>query len=408
MIYIISTILLTLILLGKVYFLNIEGIDSMGIFGITSVVVLISLLILGSVNYFSNRIKNNKKISLQFFSILSLVILAFSFYINTSKNVHMWDSVALYDARAKFMLQGMNFSQMVDLSKYDPQNSYYYVLYPPHTSLLHYYWYRLQIPLPIGVFYSFLLILLMLSIVSLINKRLGLTMTAFLAFVTISNNTIFLSSLSEYTNLPFTLQMFLGSFLLYEYLNDEKKWKLFYGAGLVITTMWIRFLEPLWIGAVLALFTALYIKKKFSKELLIPIFIGLYGIIEYLSWQNFVSGFGEITKIVSFSLGRIFEPIIGIFTGSLFSIFIFFVKSWGPILLVHIFAIVIALINRKKMNFLQLFMLFTILIYFSGLYFVSFQSTWWDKLGDSLVRGSTFMIPISGYIILEYLHGKKN
>ncbi len=415
MMFLISTLMLVLVLITKISFV-VTGKDIVPA-GVeyASIAVLTLIIVVGVFSYIKNLRNGGVKKRLDTRNIISKLLIVFSalfvlssFFINFNKKAVLWDAVALYDARAKFLMQGVGFSQMVELSKYDPQNSYYYVLYPPYTSMLHYFWYYLGIPAPVGVIYSIFLLLLAVAVFTFTKNWLGFFAAALLTFLVISNGVIFSSSLMEYTNLPFTLQMFLGIFLLYEYLKEDTKWKLAYGIGLIVTTMWIRFLEPLWVGVILALFVALLYKKKFSRELIYPVLMGVYGVLEYVSWQSFVTGFGNTTKIISFSFIRIIEPVIGIFTGSAFSILLFFVKSWGPILLVHLFAILLAVINRKRISFLQLFLFFTILIYYSGLYFVSFQSVWWDKLGDSLVRGSVFMIPISGYIILEYLHAKKN
>lgn len=416
MIYLISTLLLCLVLITKILFVTIGRGGSPGFFEYVSIAILTVFIITGTIDYVKGlRKKKSEKLIAEksglskFFIILSILFVSASLFINFNKKAVLWDAVALYDARARFLVKGVNFSEMIEISKYDSNNSYYYVLYPPYTSMVHYLWYDLGVSVPVGVFYSISLLLLAVVIYCVTRKHQGLIMATLLTFIVVSNGVIFSLSLSEYTNLPFTLQMFLGVFLIYEYLKDGSKWKIFYGLGLVITTMWIRFLEPIWIGAVLAFLISTYAKKKSSKELLFPALMLVYGVIEYIAWQSFVSGLVDTTKVVSFSAIRLLEPVVGIFSGSLVSVFTFFVKSWGLILPVHLFAIYLAILNKNKLSFLQMFMIFSILIYFSGLYFVSFQSVWWDKLGDSLVRGSSFMIPISGYIVLEYLrHGKKN
>lgn len=416
MMFLISIILLVLVLVTKLSFTFFTSGSSVGVISIITIVLLILIILVGIFDYFKNRNtvlkmksfnKKGRLIDYILIAVSAIVILT-SVIININKKAVLWDAVALYDARAKFLIQDVNFFEMVNLSKYDPQNSYYYVLYPPYTSVIHYYWYSLGVSVPVGVFYSILFFFLAVVVFTFTKKRVGNFLAALLTLLVVSNGVIFSSSLAEYTNLPFSLQMLLGIFLLYEYLNDDKKWKLFYGIGLVINTMWIRFLEPLWVGALLAMLIAIFLKKRFSKDLFYPALAGIYGVLEYVSWQGFVSGFGEATKIVSFSAAKIFELVIGVFTGSAISIMLFFVKSWGPILLVYIFAISLAAINKKRISFLQIFLLSSIIIYFSGLYFVSFQSVWWKALGDSLLRSSTFMVPIGGYIILEYLHGKKN
>ncbi len=213
------------------------------------------------------------------------------------------------------------------------------------------------------------------------------------------------------------LQFFIGSFLLADFLEDKQAWKFFYGTALVITSQWIRFLEPLWLGIVLAFFIGSVKRKNWRKTLIYPVFMGLYGFIEYGSWGSFISSFGEKTKIVSLSFIRFFEPLVGIFTGSALAILSFFVVSWGLILLVYLYAFIgtvdgktgwmVSIFGKGKERFFKLVFLLTLLIYYLGLYFVSFQSDWWDKLGDSLIRSSTFLIPISGYLILNFLVNKQ-
>jgi hypothetical protein len=414
-IYTISTLLLSLVLITKIFFISYWRGGTPGYFEYASIAVLIGILIFGTIDFlktfFWQRKKNIKvkpsELSSIFFIILLLFLLASSMYVNFSKRAVFWDAAALYDARAKFMLQGSTFTQMVDFSKYDSSNSYYYVLYPPYTSMVHYFWYKLNIPTPVGVFYSVLLFFLGLCVFLLTRKKLGGYLALILTLITVSNNTIFLSSVMEYTNLPFTLSIVIGIFLIDEFIDDGKYWKLLYGAGLVVTTMWIRFLEPIWIGVILAMLIAIFIKKKFSAYSLIPILIGIYGIIEYSSWQALVTSFGTSTKIVSFSQSKLLELIAGLFNGSIISVLLFFIASWGPIILVYLFVALGIFIIRKKANFLQMIVFISIAIYFLGLYFVSFQSDWWKNLGDSLGRSSAFMVPLSAYLLFDYITPKK-
>src|SRR3990170_4379210 len=158
-IYLISSLLLIVMLLGKMYFVSIEGIGNLDILRFLSPAILMVFLFLGTVSFFKSSVSRHAKDFRGKFGnstftrvclILCLLVVGMSFYININKKALTWDSVALYDARAKFLLSGINFSQMVELSKYDPQNSYYYVLYPPYTSVIHFFWYKLGIPVPTG------------------------------------------------------------------------------------------------------------------------------------------------------------------------------------------------------------------------------------------------------------------
>lgn len=419
MVYLISTLLLLLMLIGKIYFVSIEGIKNLDILKLAPIIILAGLFLLGTASYiredfarrksaYGQRFVNNRLG--QTFSVLCLLVIGLSFYLNLNKKILTWDSVALYDARAKFLLSGISFSQMVDLSRYDPLNSYYYVLYPPYTSVIHYFWYKLGIPAPTGIYYSSLFLLFGFSVYLFTKKRFGPAVAAFLCFVTISNPVVFSSSLLEYTNIPFTLQFFLGIFLLAEFLEDRQIWKYFFGSALVVTSQWIRFLEPLWLAVVIAFILASFKEKTRFRKYTLPLFLGFYSFIEFASWQSFVSSFGEKTRIVTFSFLRLLEPFVGVFTGSALQILLVFVKYWGIILLVYLYAVfgTFRFFGGGKKGFLQIVLLLSVLIYYSGLYFVSFQSDWWTKLGDSLTRSSIFMIPIAGYIIFSFFLNNKN
>jgi len=411
----------------KMFFLSIERNNGVQLLNMASILLLILVLIIGSYSYIKillkqkekpiNRVSNINLLS-KILLIITLLGLGCSFYINYHTKVLIWDSVALYDARAKFLLRGFNFSQMVDLSKYDPKNSYYYLLYPPFTSIIHYFWNKFAIPAPVNIYYSVNLLILGICVYLFAQKKIGRSSAIFLTFLTIINDVIFSGSLSGYTNLPFTLYIFVGVLLLSEYVEDKRLWKLLYGLALVISSQWIRFLEPLWFGVILSL---LIVKLKDRKKitiifLLTPLLALFYGFVEYTSWSKFVSSFGDKTKIVSYSSVNIIEPIVGVFTGSFYTVLLQFVKYWGVMLLVYLLS---TLFLEKKPNdfkknnlsnqklLLRLTILFSIVIYFGGLYFVSFQTDWWNKLGDSLVRSSSFLIPISGYLLLKNLSVKK-
>lgn len=406
--YLISLILLVLVFFSKAFFVFVAKGAAPGVLEMFSMGVLLIIGLWGTFDFFKGlklkREKERKTKSIWFKTLLFLSALAviLSFFVNLNKRVLPWDSVALYDARAKFLLQGDNFSQMVDFSKYDPANSYYYALYPPFTSVIHFFWYKLAIPLPIGFYYSSMYLLLAISVYLFARKELEKSSAMLLTFLTIGSSSIFSTSLLEYTNIPFTLQFFLGVSLLYSFLKSKKMWTFLFGIGLVVTSQWIRFLEPLWLGAVLVFSISLLRQKFYRRNVILVLAFLLYGFLEYSSWGSFVSSFGQSTKIVSFGFLHLLGPLLGMFTGSLLSVLIYFVSSWGLIFIVFLFAIYAGW-KMEKFDFLPLFLFFCILIYFGGLYFVSFQSEWWNKLGDSLNRGSTFMIPIAGFVIFKYL-----
>lgn len=407
-IYLISVILICFGIFQKIFFLKLEGLYSLGWMGLAALGIAVLLTILGIIIYKKDSSKKifNKTSSMRVFILLMITIstiLIFSFILNLIGHTFNWDSVALYDARARFLLGGTKFSDMTALSAYDPKNIYYYLLYPPYTSLVHYFWYKLSLPFPVGLYYTVCLILFAVSIYFLTCKKIGKIPALLLVFLTVVNNVVFFSSLIAYTNLPYSLLIVLGVFLLFDYLQDNISWKLYFGILLIVGSIWIRYLEPLWFGIIVAFSISIALKKGVKKSLLLSIPFLIFGTLEYFSWKYFVDKNLGSNQVVSFESTKILEPIIGIFTGSLVTILIFFFKSWGVMVLVHFSGIAASLKYWRKNLFLILVILFSGMIYFGGLYFVSFQSEWWDKLGDSLIRSSAFMIPISGYLIIEYL-----
>lgn len=412
--FIISTLLAVAVILQKMYFLFIEGLSNMTILWSINILIYLIILIAGIYFFQKEYLSKKRKITIKvgkigkLFFALSLIFISFSFIINYSNRILEWDTVALFDARARFLLAGIKFSNMPLLSKFDPQNSYYYLLYPPYTSIIHFIWYKLGIGLPIGIYYSISYMIFGFAIYLMTKEELNKSAALMLTFLVLSYTAVFNSSILAYTNLPYSIQMFVGIFLLYKYLINNNKWPIFLGLLLIASAQWIRILEPLWIGIFIALFVTILKTKRQKKELIYPIIFLFVSLFEYCLWNIFMkSSFVDSSKIVTFGISRFIEPIIGIISGSFINILIIFFKYWGIVAVVHLTALIIALKNKSKMFFLGMVILFSSLIYFGGFYFVSFQTVWWDKLGDSLIRSSTFLLPISIFVIISNIINNK-
>lgn len=415
--YITAVFLILFIYFEKYTFVKIENNSINTFYEVALLVFLLPLFLYGILSGFHALKREAKTENIKFsifgrvLAILVLVVLAFSFYLNITRNVPSWDSAALYDARAVFLSHGIKFSEMLNISKYDPQNSYYYLLYPPFTSLVHFQWESL-LSIPVGAFYSICLGLMALVIFIFSRRLVSDDRAILISLLTISNPAVFSSSIQEYTNLPFSLYLTTGIFLLGDYIKSKDLWKLIFGALLVISSQWIRFLEPLWVGVGFALLVGLLINTPGLRKKAAAIFGAflLVGLTERFTWSNFVNNIAHSQAIVSFNPLSYLEPIIGIFSGSLVIILVFFVKSWGAIVTAHLAAISTVFISGtkdKELYFYVFVTIFSVAVYFSGLYFVSFQTVWWDKLGDSLVRSSTFLIPVSGLVLLRWIDNSR-
>jgi len=403
----ISSLLIFVSVVVKLYFISIEPIYISNILGKTDIVAIVvsSIFLLG---YSLKSIKDDTKskykynVKIFFLFILTIIVLSISTIYNLNKKSLDWDAIALYDARAKFLTSGMSFSQMGMLSEFDDKNKYYYLLYPPFTSIIHQFWYKFNVNLPIGVLYSIFLILMVLILGSLVIDYLGLFWTVLTVLLVVSNKDIFSISIIEYTNLPFTLYLTSGIFLLLNGFVKNKRYIQILGFLFIAGSIWIRFLEPVWLAVVLAYIVATLFNKKIKQNMLC-IIIGISIILsQYIGWNYFQKIVANTPQIFHINKFVIFESIWGLFTGSFLNILFFYLKSYGVLSIIYFTALI--KINKKEPNefiFLRLIIIICLVMYFAGIYGISFMFDWWREMSGSLARSSSYLIPISIFLIIS-------
>lgn len=412
--FIIPALIAIVMLLKKLFFFKLEPQYSASVVGKLELAGFFALFIVGTIAFIRKfSFARPKKFDpLTFFLLAATVItVGMSLHLNLNKTSMHWDAIALYDARAKFLEGGMKFSDMPTLAKYDNLNKYYYLLYPPYTSIGHFFWRSTGFlsQIPVGVYYSILFAALIIITFLVAKKSIGSRAASLLALLVASNNSIINISVKEYTNLPYTLHLIIGIFLLFSYIKTKKAWQLLYGVFFVSTSVWIRFLEPIWLVVILAFVIATFSKKDLPKTLLSSVVLGLFGLIQYLSWTYFTKVIGGNPGFLNLSSVSVFEPFLGVFTGSWAPVLIVFAKSWGTPLLIYLFALAAIgfrwryVRQNREILFLSLIIIFSISLYFLQLYFVSFQASWWEAAARSLDRSSTFLIPVSGYLLIRLI-----
>lgn len=421
--FIVLLIILSLMIVEKVFFYSIEDVYSKSFLGNFELLVFIALFVLGIVvftkehRYSKQNVKNkSNKINffVVFFGLLSILAILLSFVLNINKKSIHWDAVALYDARAKFLESDIKFSEMPSLSQYDNLNKYYYLLYPPYTSIAHYFWNTSDFlnNLPVGTYYSIILVLLLLSIYSFSATHSGKTIATILVFLTASNSSIFNIVIKEYTNLPFNLYLVAGVFALFSYLKAKSLWKLFFGVLLVSSSIWVRLLEPIWLVISLSFVVVLISRKQTIKKIWPGILLLSVALLEYASWTYFTKIIAENPGFLSFSYLTLVDPIVAMFTGAPFVVLFTIAKSWGIPFFIHMSTLVALLmrfkeiVKDKALLFLGLVLFSSLALYFAQFYMLSFQADWWSIVTQSLDRSGSFLIPISGYILLTLLNVK--
>jgi len=414
----ITFFLSVVLLLAKTYFFFSESVYLYSPFSSLELIVLVVLLIVTIASFlraeleitpFVRKIDVPSAFQRGIMALLLVgvgLIVLISFLHTRVKAALDWDAVALYDARAQFLQSGLRFSEMKSLTTYDTKNGYYYSLYPPFTSLLHLAWYEAGVPFTISTLYSTLFLIFAVGIFSLFVPRLGASWSLLALFVLLGQKLLFTTSLVAYTNLPFTLYLSLGVLLLHKYLHEPKLHWLLLSIALIAGSQWIRALEPTWL-AILLPFALITLKKFGIKASITRILVFmLICIMQYLSWRYFTEVISDKEGIFRSSLLFLLEPVAGVFSGSFLLIMKAYINMWGSGLLLYLAAIASSLLGKEQEEqdadyFLGGVIVFSFLMYFSGLYFISFQFDWWPEMGGSLLRSSTFLLPISIYLLVK-------
>ena len=412
--FLISLIISLQILATKFIFLLNEG----GAFSKFNLIVNLFIIILAiAFFFFRPKMKKVQEILpknwflLGFFAILILITISASFYINIGKTALDWDAVALFEARAKYLSAGMKISEMMKLTEFDQlSNKPYYLLYPPHTTLVHYFWGKVGLNYPVSVYYALVLLFLGISVFSVSYQKLGVVSGLFLALITISNKDIFVLSTLEYANLPYTLSIVFGVFLIALFLYKRDYWILLFGTFLIGTSQWIRWLEPIWLITLVSFAISYFAAKNVSRrrKLLVVLLITAFFFLEYLYWGNFSKNIAGSPGLVKINTLYIVKPILGIITGNLSQMFTFLARNWGLYLIIYLTCMIVGIMNFRMLLrnvdllFIFMFIFLTLCFYIFGIYFMSFQKESWEVLGGSLLRSSTFLVPISGYLLLRF------
>ncbi len=395
----------------KILFAIIEPNFLTSLLGKIDIIILILSVVLIIITRINDKKLDPEKIKINLLSRLNIILVFFIFLIisistifNLNKKTLDWDAVALYDSRAKILQSGYKFSDMNELSKYDDKNKYYYLLYPPFTSLTHLSWYSLNINIPVGLIYSIDLLIFALIFGSIVFEFVGLTGSMATVLFTISNKDIFTTSLIEYTNLPFTVFLVLGTMIILLGLKTSKNYFYLIGFLLIASSSWIRFLEPIWLCVFISLVLTAILLKRFKKMFYIFVFGLVIILSQYLSWGYFQKTVASSPTIFKLTNDIVFESLVGIFTGSFLNILVYYVKSFGLIFIVYVISLI--KINKNEPTeyiFIRLVISTSLLMYFGGIYGISFMFDWWREMSGSLVRSSSYLIPLSIFLIVSNL-----
>lgn len=329
--------------------------------------------------------------------IYLFVILTSSLVADLYWPVKDWDSLVLYDYRAKvFANTGFMTSGVV---------RGYFFNYPLLTSLVHTWIYLTGIANP--MFYYFLLYLSFIVVFYFglerhVSKKLAFIGIVFLASIP----EIYKHSQMSYANLPYLIYLVLAYIYFYNWFKNNDNGSLAVSSILLSLSTWTRSGEPFWLILIFALTATSVLRKK-----LIPLFV--YSAIFFpvqivwTTFQSYILGTQYSTTqmvkssviiiLTKFSLARILEMLEYLYK----NVF----ASWGLLGIVFVLFSVYAIVRLKKSGVLM-FSLLVLLSFFAliaGTYIFSFSVDTWKEIPDSVRRMSMFFLPMFVYSIFLVL-----
>lgn len=347
-------------------------------------------------------------IALLFGVIFIFLVVAYG---NVFKHIVAYDAITLYDARAKFMLAGENFTSMERFSSYDSAQPSYYWFHPPFTSIAHYFWYTLGFPLPVGTFYTLIWTLMAATIFFNTRRYLNLNASLAVVFMAMASPRIVNLSLVEYTNVPFALTLVVQFFAAITYLKKPTISSALLFASSAALSIWIRAVEPIWILLYIALFVILF-KKSIERLPKYVIYVSiLIPIITLASWNYLIHDIIQVGNTIISNAPTISNLFLGIFNGRMVEVVIALAQGWGYVYIAYLSLIILIAAhwkwckkqdNSSTVLFGFSIILLTLLFYIASIYYVSFNEVWWEDVAkDSVPRATIFLVPIASLICVS-------
>ncbi len=328
---------------------------------------------------------------------LILIGILASFIINWYWPVTAWDSVTLYDFRAKLYAEG---GLLIDLWRNmefaSSQVSYYYS-YPPLTSLAHALGYFVR-DSHISVLYSFFFLSLILLFFTEVYKKASLSFALILTALLATNFTLFSHSLLAYTNLPYAVYIVAAFFTLYQFAKTKEIKYFILGTALSSVAVLIRAVDPF------PFFLPVVFIPLVAKNRRFVIHFALFILILYAARVFTYSHFKNDLAFLSVdppsqantrSVPAIIETLsnVGRYKEVITYVYSALEKYHFHLLL---FALSFILFKKKRWT-LAVFIIASVLILIPGTLILSITYEGWNRIPDSIHRLMFFLYPLIYY-----------
>ncbi len=351
----------------------------------TLLIILLNVLFkkkfLSNVNLNFKKLNFVEKLMIVIFFGLAAYVLAAGIY----WPVVGWDSIALYDFRAKvFSITGY-----MD----DAIRRGYFFGYPLMTSMAHTWIYILGGHYP-KFLYSLMYISFGLLFYEFSQKWANRTIAMVFTIISMTAYPIFAQAAYDYTNVPYTIYFFISSAALFYWTTtNEKKWLIVSALMMGIAT-WIRSTDPFWIVNIIVI-VWWSIKNKSISPILIYI---LFFLPIQQSWNLFITKMSPSVSSQSLLAGGFSVLVSKLDLNRLAQTSSFVIQVLFSMLIPYSILLLISLTMAKKKildTFYFLLILFgNISLLFVGAYIFSYIWEGWGLIGESLGRMGSVFIPL--------------
>lgn len=322
-----------------------------------------------------------------------LIVFVYTLFVNSVWPITDWDSLALYDFRAKVFLVDTN---LVHAAR---ENYFYFAQYPLLTSLSHLFVYQVGVNNPKFIYSLFYLSFIIIFYYS-IRKNVSENKSLFFTLILVLVPEIFSHATMAYTNLAYVVYLCSGIFYLYFWIKKKERSYLFLSAILVGLSIWVRIMEVFWMVPLFVLFIYAFKEKKWGEF----IYYLVITVAIYYSWKFFMDPINRMsTPLTSGRTLVVMGLPIGVLKKISFEkirltieyLYKYVLSSWGLIFLVFfIVAIRNILFGKKNINILLCVILLFFTLVFGGTLAFSVYYPWWQDIGESAGRMSMFLIPM--------------
>jgi len=336
-----------------------------------------------------------------------LALVARSLILNLVWPPETWDTLSLYDFRAKRFYETENLAEDVLTSGWREAISYNYS-YPFLTSLSHTYVYVFGGDNP-RLIYSLFYISLIGAFYCILRKNIPRSFAGLITVFLAADPEYVYHSAIAYSNLPYALYFGLGSLYLLEYLKQNRKSYIILSATFIGLSTWTRSQEPFWLLSPITLFMISLFRKKMHMWLMMGYTFFILFIRQ--SWSAYVERVltGINWEDIHLIKTRLYLDWGKILPSLNYTIENVFLKR-KPVSFILASSIFYLLVDKKTRKFLVplLYLLLATGMVLAGTYFFSINYKWWSEIGGSVTRMTMFFQILFYYFAAVTLFDKKD